>query len=313
MPTLLGLPRELRDEIILLVLLTPPSLPNNAERKASNYPYASVYANRIHYLVSEINYRPTALGLLLTCHQLCAETQNAISRSRLVFNVDLAIVNECWLWPTWRFISTKTHPCLDRMNINLQLCCTPEDRAFQTGFSERHERSSFRVDPIIQTLCGFLQRFLSLGAASNITTRMETGLMKNNREFKRDLRIRRLHVNVCTTPPKDERLSHEQVPGRVIDGLKHLTNDPLYAADGIASRDLLGWLIDQIYHLLVWTPDAPASSLLFGRVGTIVYCLDGTIAQELNLSALLTSEFERVPTEVYMERKRKAREKLGLV
>jgi hypothetical protein len=182
------------------------------------------------------------------------------------------------------------------MDINLQLCCTPDDRALQTGFAGRHERSAFRVDPIIQTLCGFLQRFLSLGAASNITPRMQTGLMKNNREFKRNLRIKRLHINIDTALPKDERLSHEQVPGRIIDGLRHLTNDPLYAADATASRDFLEWLINEIHHMLVWTPDAPASSLLVGRVGTIVFCLDGTIAQELDLSGLLTLDFKRDPT-----------------
>jgi hypothetical protein len=311
MTHLLTLPRELRDEIIQLVLVTPLSLPRNVERKVANDPKQVTFVNRIHYLVYESHYRPTALGLLLASHKLYVETREALAKINMIFTVDVAIINECWLWPTWRFIPTRIHPCLEQLNINFRMCCTSEERQLQTGFAQRNEWQALTLHPIVQTLCGFLARFLSLGACADITPKMEKGIMQNDREYKRNFRIKCLQLNIQTDSLKNEEASYEQVPGRTIAGLRHLVNDPLYIVDLIASCELERWLCGAITHHLrnYW---AGEDNFLSERVGIIAMCIDGSRIHKIDIAQILKPEASYGKERMFLDKKRRIRRELGL-
>jgi hypothetical protein len=311
MTHLLTLPRELRDEIIQLVLVTPLSLPRNVERKAANDPKQVAFANRIHYLVSESDSRPTALGLLLASHKLYVETREALAKINMIFTVDLAIINECWLWPTWRFIPTRTHPCLEQLNINLRMCCTSEERQLQTGFAQRNERHVLSPHPIVQTLCGFLARFLSLGACADITPKMEEGIMQNDREYKRNFRIKCLQLNIQTDSLKNEETSYEQVPGRTIAGLRHLVNDPLYIVDLTASCELERWLCGAITQELRYRWGM-RDNFLSERFGIIAMCIDGSMIHEIDIAQITKPEASYGEERMFLDKRRKVRRELGL-
>ncbi|KAF2797236.1 hypothetical protein K505DRAFT_372616 [Melanomma pulvis-pyrius CBS 109.77] len=291
---LLGLPRELRDEIIHHVLYTPLSMPLSLERKVCHDPYESPFANRIHYLASKSAYQPTALGLLLASRQLHVETCQALEKNGTIFTLDLAIVNECWLWPTWRLIPTRIHPCLERMDINLRLCCTPGNEDLMTGFSARHDWHLDR-NPIFQALCGLLRRFLSLGAIADTASMMEddiASMMQNDIlfkdcDFKRNFRIKCLRFNIDTTSSRNGQFSHEQVPGRIVNGMRHLTNDPLRSVDSTTFHDFQRCLRSMI-EFNAW--DRQAATWFLERIGTIVFNLDGIKIDEFNLAPFVEGD-----------------------
>lgn len=96
--SLLGIPRELRDAIIHEVLrgCTPPTTPQDATETRFR-----TIGNRREKIIAVLDPpKPTALSLLLTNRQLCAETTEE-SRQNADARLDIMFVEEREIWPTW--------------------------------------------------------------------------------------------------------------------------------------------------------------------------------------------------------------------
>ncbi|KAF2704139.1 hypothetical protein K504DRAFT_507161 [Pleomassaria siparia CBS 279.74] len=285
MATLLGLPRELRDEIIRAVLYSPPVVPRNVERTITRRDFGGPFFNRIHRFDAEQMYRPTALGLLLANHQIAEETSQILSREAPAFAVDIAIVNECWLWPAWRLIptKTKTNSYIERLDVHLRLCCTPEHRIYQSGFAQRHPLNLHIFDPVLQTLFTFLDSFTVEGAAGDLTFSPKNGIRQQVEWLEHEIRVKRLNFNIITVRPPNEELPYEQVSGRVVKGLKHLINDPLYAADPTTSCAFEDWLYLSTCSLAGRYSTLPTPDILH-HTGFVDFYLDGKLAHNLDLA-----------------------------
>lgn len=112
MLSLLTIPREVRDIIIKLVLFS------GNQPAPDTYNYVSVPARTrildVYYLCwipsKGVLYQsetitPAATPLLLTNHQLCAETRKVLSTQRGDrYTLDVMFVHERELWPTWTSI-----------------------------------------------------------------------------------------------------------------------------------------------------------------------------------------------------------------
>lgn len=111
---LLSLPRELRDEIIALVIASRrPSLQNAAELEMqSRVPLdiSNTWGGSGLYLEEQSAYTPNAGGLLLANKQLRSETQSALERLDLdlAHELDVKLVDERFIAPTWTFIPIPT-------------------------------------------------------------------------------------------------------------------------------------------------------------------------------------------------------------
>ena len=112
MLSLLTLPREVRDIILRFVLFS------ESQPAPDTYDDASVPARTpildVHYLswlksrgvlYQPETVKPAATPLLLTSHQLCAETRKALAIWRgYGYTLDVMLVHERELWPTWTSI-----------------------------------------------------------------------------------------------------------------------------------------------------------------------------------------------------------------
>ncbi|KAF2447881.1 hypothetical protein P171DRAFT_429480 [Karstenula rhodostoma CBS 690.94] len=104
---LLSIPRELRDEIITLVLTHHhPSPQTTAEVEAQAR--KNLWGDSVYYLADPGSYTANAPALLLVNKQLRSETRSALERLDLAHEIEFKFVNEQYLAPTWTLIPTPT-------------------------------------------------------------------------------------------------------------------------------------------------------------------------------------------------------------
>lgn len=288
MAGLLDLPRELRDDIIHLVLSSPITVVPNTTRKVTNDFVFWHDLRRVFYLASTNAYRPNSLCLLLVNRQLHAETREYLARKKPPFILDLAIVDKSWLWPTWRWVPTGGAALLERVDVNLIPCCAEEERRLQVNWEERYQLGR----QLHNTICSILRRFLTLGAVGDIEEQVQARL--DNAEIPldpahfRNLRINNLFFNIDTTKYKtgNEQLSYEEIPGRAIEGMAHLTNDPLYPIDARSSEAFLALLAVELKHLLNsrWPPNPMMAKILYERIGAMHFCVNGKVQKKIHVS-----------------------------
>ena len=135
MPSFMTLPREVRDQICVEVLLSP-----TAEAPDLGLSYNSMIEGRKSYARPEtggmsiscnrIRYQPSAstmmvatcTSLLLLNHQLYAETMTNLSitpQSR-TYHLDLILLDETLLCPTWLRVPALTNN-VDEVNVQLRI------------------------------------------------------------------------------------------------------------------------------------------------------------------------------------------------
>ncbi|KAF2869221.1 hypothetical protein BDV95DRAFT_578617 [Massariosphaeria phaeospora] len=295
MPGFFDLPRELRDQILDLTLSSPITIPLNSTRKVSNDHVYWHDLRRVFYPTWHAAHRPNALGLLLSNRQLYAETFHLLSKEPPIFVLDLAIVNESWLWLTWRFIPPNSLPLLEKVQINLIPCCTEEERVLQVDWSDQYHLGQ----QLHNTICSVLKRFLTVGAVGDLTDAEKRRL---GREYSsaarepqhfRNLRVKSLVFNIDTTNygSGNDELAFNDVPARFIEGMAHLNNHPLYPVSPWAAAQCLTWLASRMDDLLAKGPLKPfnLTKVLYERVGTITFTLDGKVERVIDITDYVCS------------------------
>ncbi|KAF2111386.1 hypothetical protein BDV96DRAFT_649947 [Lophiotrema nucula] len=177
MARLMALPREIRDAITDLVIRTTTRVVQQHDSDAAksrilsrstavngkdveqHRPGTIGYAlyNAIHdnvlYPSEETAYRPNALGLLLANRQLHEETNERLMKLPVECTLQVDLVHETKLWPTFTSIPVRT--VLDMDKVDIDLCLGLPSPNGESGFGGKA--------PIWTGIVEIIMRFLKVG------------------------------------------------------------------------------------------------------------------------------------------------------
>ncbi|KAK3080122.1 hypothetical protein LTS18_003065 [Coniosporium uncinatum] len=301
MSSLLGLPREIRDEIITFVLCSqkePPEYQGDTSSVDGFDNTGAEYADfrcqswstggLLRHSTDSNTYTINASGLLLVNRQLRAETLKVASKS-LNYSLDMFLLNEIQLLPTWTCI-----PLLSQ-----QAASVTATLRYQGHPSGR--RSGFRggccgPPPLVWSFYILLERFVKVGPIGP----MKVEKVKNRKVFRkavdRNICIKTLHIDIRTPhdfpenceldpwPPTDEsrerkrRARYHDAP---VNPGKYWVMHPEEVLGFLQSY--LSTLLSMCYHT------AEFGALMYERVGTIEMSLDGEMREVWNLEEMLAA------------------------
>ncbi|OJJ54879.1 hypothetical protein ASPSYDRAFT_49040 [Aspergillus sydowii CBS 593.65] len=181
--SLLQIPRELRDQIIELVLYSPSQLtdgllyPSNRVH-LHDTKYSVLFCERVWYVKEPEWTIPAARALLLVSHQIAAETKAILSRCRVSYVLDVGIVQGRYLWPTWLAVPILSDR-IDELTVNLRVfgSATSATRHYN-AFRDTGSQTNGNPPPFASMLYSLLERILKRGPSfpslENLTRLAET-------------------------------------------------------------------------------------------------------------------------------------------
>ncbi|OJD28556.1 hypothetical protein ACJ73_00046 [Blastomyces percursus] len=143
---LLRIPLELREEIIKYVLYSPrpspdgPSYPHNRVR-LFDVGFDSLLSLLSHRLGHEKPVEwtiPAGQALLLVNRQIAAETRAILTRYPLTYQLDIMMVQERYLWPTWLSVPVLSNR-IEELKVTF--------RTFGSALSPRQHQHMFSSSP----------------------------------------------------------------------------------------------------------------------------------------------------------------------
>ncbi|RMZ68315.1 hypothetical protein GMOD_00009920 [Pyrenophora seminiperda CCB06] len=127
---LLDLPSELLFLIIELVLTSPVVQPENGTRLRTTW--WKTWDLDLYCIPNQRLARPRTTNLLLLNRRMYSETREYLKKAPRNFEIDLAIIDDRWLWPTARVVPARTlDGVIDRIELNIIPCCTAGNRHLQ--------------------------------------------------------------------------------------------------------------------------------------------------------------------------------------
>jgi hypothetical protein len=275
MPGLLDLPSELLFEIISLVDSSPYPLVYNQKR----YRPARLQSRAVVcFPTTDPSWPSHTRNLLYVCKKLNYETSIYLTKAPRDFHVDIAIVNNHWVWPTWRYIpAAKNGYLLESLEINLIHCCTEDERA-STSTDSANYVTSLEFLKVIG-------HFLRCGVSS--ASFEGSGMPKRRSNF----RVKTVTINVDTASIRvgNDKLSERDVPYRQVQGLAHLGFDPLYSIDKPTCLENLDRLATFINMAM---PRMDDGLTIRERVDRIVFSADGRRRGEINIANHISGKEE---------------------
>lgn len=276
MPELLDLPSELLFEIIDLVTNSPIRPPPGGKRYRPEQSHS-------RSLLCVPNTHPSWLeptrSLLLSCKRLNAETStyHATATQRLV--LDVAIVDNHWIWPCFRVIPGPLGYVLESLDINLVYCCTEAERAAYSSVTPgwKYEKE----------IVNMITSILRSGPLSLCTSSMAS---------RSDFRIKTMTIGVDTASVAkgNETLSEEAIPCRRVDKLSHLSFDSLYSVDLPSCLRHVDWLASSMEYLLHHTH---LGLVILERVDRIEFCVDSRIRKVIDIADRQSRKKEEILAE----------------
>ncbi|KAF1920380.1 hypothetical protein BDU57DRAFT_12961 [Ampelomyces quisqualis] len=267
MPGLLDLPSELLFEIIGLIASSP--YPCRAACK--RYRPTQMHSRAVVcFPTTDPSWPSHTCNILLTCRRLHHEAIVYLSKASRAFELDVAIVNNHWIWPTWRYIPvSKTGYAIESLKINLTYCCTEDERA-----SSETATADWPTSLEFMKVIG---HFLRCGVQS--ASFESTGMPKRGSHY----RVKLITINLDTASIRagNDKVREQDVPLRQVQGLGHLTFDPLYFIDVATCRENVDRLSAFINMAM---PRLDDGSTIRERVDKIVFSLDSLIRSEINIA-----------------------------
>ncbi|KAI9836027.1 MAG: hypothetical protein M1819_001638 [Sarea resinae] len=301
MPSLLTIPREIRDNIIELVLCSkrnpPPDIATAArsrrERHRRGIPERRGF-NTWSYGPSHVEFEQRdcavdSLPLLLVNRRLSCETKSAIERlalySNLACSLDVMFVEERELWPTWLYLPVLAQQ-VDCIEVTFRVFGTAGEwkSAFQAGDASPPE--------ILWCFYYLLELLLRRGPLGQRTSHVD-----------KQLSIKTLVLNFSAEgdtyllPPSNVEFGEWMQSRRQRSGtdfgvdLKETIMRPEWLADYIIVY--LGFLLSMGYHTAVY------GAVLYERIGRIRITVDGTLKREMDLGAILSALSFNGPSETF--------------
>jgi hypothetical protein len=292
-PTLLGLPRELRDRILAHVISAPKDAPRDhkvtSDRKQTwTSQLGWEYGKNVMY-EKKLN-RTDLIPVLLVSQQLNAEVMAAIQihPHRADYVLDLILVDQKELWPTWLRIPEITLQ-VDHMYVAIRSDGVQETAAsvFNCGDGSPPQ--------ISWCFYAMLKRFLLYGPMTKSTVQEE-----------KLFSIQKLDLDV-RTPDVPEKF------------LTPADDDPRDKTDqGFIRRPeyIVSFICNYFRILLGMSPHtAIFGGILLERIGAVRFLLDGMLFEEIDLASILArvefqNSFREYPEEtrpaVFKQWKRRA-------
>ncbi|KAF2450261.1 hypothetical protein P171DRAFT_136957 [Karstenula rhodostoma CBS 690.94] len=145
MPSLLSLPREIRNDIIDYVVASqrdPPTAPDDDAsgrdlRRQFEDTHWKEIGNLIYFESSSTAFRPAFAGLLLACQQLRAETLERASRVEVPMILDVLIVNEEKIWATWLSLPANTGRMIEKLDIRYRYQYDGQEQLIETANTDK--------------------------------------------------------------------------------------------------------------------------------------------------------------------------------
>jgi hypothetical protein len=159
MSIFLSLPRELRDMVLEQVLLSPATL-SGPGTLLLNKGTPPCVTNRIQVPTKNSS---QALELSCACRQLYAEVLECAQRLQLPYTLEIQLVNETYIRPTWLYAPLRSLEAIESLEVNFgfdSVYC----RALSDGHIPGFTRPGFGEDifsPVAQALSYLLRHFLS--------------------------------------------------------------------------------------------------------------------------------------------------------
>jgi hypothetical protein len=275
MPGLLDLPSELLFEIISLVDSSPyPPVCNQKRYRPARLQSRAV----VCFPTTDPSWPSHKRNLLYVCSKLNYETSVYLSKAPRNFQLDVAIVNNHWIWPTWKYIpAAKNGYLLESLDVNLIHCCS-EDERDSTSIDSANYVTSLEFLKVIG-------HFLRCGVSS--ASFEGTGMPKRRSNF----RVKTISINVDTASIRvgNHKLSERDVPYRQVQGLAHLSFDPLYSIDTATCLDNLDRLATFINLAM---PRLDDGLTIRERVDRIIFSADGRTRSEINIAKHISGKEE---------------------
>ncbi|KAF2647955.1 hypothetical protein K491DRAFT_271216 [Lophiostoma macrostomum CBS 122681] len=311
---LLKFPRELRNEIIDLVIAAPKAWNHDdieAERQTRCHPIHTMsgeewYSHPPSYRLNLSSYQPNALGLLLANHQLHSETtQRLTSKGSSPLSLEVAVVDETELWPTWTYIPCPSTRQVDRVDVTfhiLGLLHRSNNRG--SGF-----RQGCGGPPLISWgFMDILDRFLKLGPAGPLAAFEE---YEDPIDLEYSVKVISMNFVTPTELPKG---AHYIPPGIPIDRYRWRHYIPPEDSDFadkdwvMTGRHLAEFVAEVLDRLMNYMETF--GSLLATRVGEVRMSVDGEPWRTWNVDAYIRDM--GIQKEAWIEQTLKARAKFGL-
>lgn len=278
MPGLLDLPSELLYDIIGHVADSPLPLPQGRRR----YRPDEQYSRSIVCVPSTASawLSPTH-SLLLACKRLHSETITYHKKATARLLMDVAVVDNHWIWPCFRVLPIGVGDVLEDFHINLIYCCNEEERG---AYSSRSPTYAYEPEFV-----RMISNVLSSGSSG-------LGLSSSSADFRSGFRVKTITVDVDVCKGRKDPLSQEEIPYRQIELLSHLRFDPLYPVDPIECSRHLAWLATTTERAL---SNASCGPVILERVDRIEFCLGGGSLQctVIDVAALKAKKNEAVMAE----------------
>ena len=273
MPTLVDIPRELRNKILRLLIEAPaaePQDPIDADDRQELHDVkliGQLAGQNIFYSTASTN-RARACSLLLVNHQLHEETISMLGllSSKEFCDLDIMIINDNELWPTY-----LSGPSLTNRfgTVHATFRIITSSRIPQKGFYGGRGGPCSKKWPMYS----ILERFLRVGPR---------GPQKH--EHDHYISIKTLEIDVRTPNVPLELLAPKDMPFltrlRSESGIDYVLH-PECVFDLIASG--IDFLLSMRYHHTIF------GELLYERIGSIKLMLDGEVRFERDLSKELMS------------------------
>lgn len=306
MQTLLSLPLELRSEILTYVLTSCIPAPSSAASNPRRTPLVDISLRA--WTCQGVLYLPNnpsdiATALLLTSRQLYIETKDILSRnaSANTYLLDVIFTNERALCPTWLCIPQLTTR-VDTVRSNFRII---GGWGLETDGFYYYDTSAFAVGPggppiIVWAFYALLERFLMCGPVGALN--IEGDLFDH--DLDRGIIVKTLELNFLS--PEDESLlAPEGLQRRWFRERRMSNNSPIWMHDPhlnplsdlslvVAGQMRPEWLLifvsKEICKLLSSRSQPfQYAALLYKRIGTIKFLLNGQLFEELHLGDILSN------------------------
>lgn len=289
MPSLLTVPRELRDNILSNVVCAyrpaPTSISEISQQDRKRVRRKRHGAEATYHLINPSHYRPNASPLLLTCKQLHAETRDILKRNPLHYELDIKFLNERLFIPTWTFLpaASETVPSVRAVfqTVGTYEWPYPEpDKHARWTPPDIWRRYGGEPCPYVWDLYHLLVHFLNWGPVPPGTSRT-----------KRRITIGRLEID-CVDPEDISLL-----PPKTVTDWERFQASLLHeqgVMDVHCPTEMLRpeWLADRLGGLLKWLLGvnyctAEYGKALYRRIGAIAISVTGEVVHELDLGQML--------------------------
>lgn len=286
MPSLMDLPRELRDKICSDVLLTP-STPIDIKQSFDSlvesrvkYKKPKLRAWSLEVLYDPKNTTTIIPSLILVNKQLHDEAFSILNRfsKHLTYEMDLIIADEVVLLPTWTLLPHQRTTVVDTVNVKFRIAGLYDNkRKYPFGFYRGFQCGDGGGPAMGWQLYAVLERFMRAGPGGE-TEDTDTHLHVTAKTVRIDVQTPPLEEGLLFGPP---RSGHRR---RRESGLGGDVLDPAYPVQFVTGH-LRGLLKNQDREWFQY------GTILYEHVDEVVVCKDGVEVMREDVAECLKGTF----------------------